>query len=510
MAVAHRRAFATARKAAGHTQESLAGMLHIDRSTVIRWEAGETTPVAYLWPKLAHSLGVSHERLQDLLAAPRRDEGPLSGVASVCAWIDTQTGWKAGTARGKVADRWSRLDVTTVYERSAHRTGTSREAVVRILAEYYGADALYRASFGGKNIVTTIATRPEWLNGAPTTAQYEATGDARRVSLDGTAARAAVERLAEGLVLDIRFTDAQIYRLLGIEDEAVFGPARFAEYAVTSDLLEAELADSLARNGKMPLRDRWLPDLASVFDLPGRLCAGGVATLCAFARPADARRPEPDYALVVQKRSGRVLNATGKLAVVPKGFHQPMTDPRADVAIEETVRRELEEELFARTDVDNTLGETRAADPMHPSRLSAPMRWLTEHDALRIEHTGVGINLVSGNYEFATLAVVDDPTFWTRYGGAIEANWEADGLQLHSTCNRAALAELVADESWSNEGLFALLQGVQHLSGRNRTCVRETPRSRRSPVDNELGIRTSGQSENTAAAEPELNPHGAS
>ncbi|WP_051111719.1 helix-turn-helix transcriptional regulator [Sciscionella marina] len=460
MAVAHRRAFATARKAAGHTQESLAGSLYVDRSTVIRWEAGETTPVAYLWPKLARTLGVSSDRLQDLLAAPNPDGRPLSGLASACAWIDAHAGWKPGTAGEKVADRRSRLDASSVYERSRRRSNMRRQAAAQALADYYGADALHTFHFGETELATTIATRPEWTDSAQRAARFDGLDDEHGLVLDGAAARVAVERLAEGLVLDVRFADAPIYRLLGIEGEPTFGLARFAEYALTTDLLEAELADCLAGHGTMPLRDRWLPDLAAMFDLRTRLCAGGVATLCAFARPADTRRSEPDYALVVQKRSGHVVNATGKLAVVPKGFHQPMTDPRADVAIEDTVRRELEEELFARADVDNTLGETRAADPMHPSRLSEPMRWLTEHNALRIEQTGFGINLVSGNYEFATLAVVDDPEFWTRYGGAIEANWEADGLRLYSTRDRAGLSELIGNDSWSNEGLHALLQGL--------------------------------------------------
>lgn len=64
----------TARKAAGYTQEGLAEALHVDRATVIRWEAGRHAPWPYMWPKLGKLLGVSRERLQELLAEEVRPD----------------------------------------------------------------------------------------------------------------------------------------------------------------------------------------------------------------------------------------------------------------------------------------------------------------------------------------------------------------------------------------------------------------------------------------------------
>ena len=93
------------------------------------------------------------------------------------------------------------------------------------------------------------------------------------------------------------------------------------------------------------------------------------------------------------------------------------------------------------------------------------MRWLLaeEPGALRMECTGFGLNLVSGNFEFGCLAVIDSDEFWGRFGGHIEANWESSALRQYSSLDGFSLAELAADDGWSNEGLFALAQGIRRL-----------------------------------------------
>jgi DNA-binding XRE family transcriptional regulator/tetratricopeptide (TPR) repeat protein len=70
MTASRRRGLASARKAAGYTQESLAFALDVDRTTVIRWEAGDNEPQPYLWPRLARLLRISPDQLRQLLALP--------------------------------------------------------------------------------------------------------------------------------------------------------------------------------------------------------------------------------------------------------------------------------------------------------------------------------------------------------------------------------------------------------------------------------------------------------
>jgi transcriptional regulator with XRE-family HTH domain len=64
-----RRELSQRRKAVGFTQESLAEYLGVERSTVIRWEAGGSEPLPSIRPNLARALQVSIDQLAELLTA---------------------------------------------------------------------------------------------------------------------------------------------------------------------------------------------------------------------------------------------------------------------------------------------------------------------------------------------------------------------------------------------------------------------------------------------------------
>jgi hypothetical protein len=405
-------------------------------------------------------------------------------IGSALDRLDQFAGWEPGAARRQVASRLARLDVRDLQDRANRQRRIAQGRMAEALGAYYQGGASGHGRYGalyGRDtaIVTSVLTHPGWLDlGRPLTEDSDQLtltsvpdGD---LSFDEQAASSAAQRLAETLAMGTRLVDMPLYRLLDIDISqgamvGSMGVTQFARYALTMDLLEAELIDALIagippRPGSLPLRDRYLPDLASVLDMTGRLCAGGMGALCAIARPASPYHGPADYVLLVQERSGDVINAAHRLAVIPKGFHQPMTDFRSDTRLGATLRREMEEELFGREDTDSTLIKPYPADPMHPMRLSEPMRWLMEGPGLlRLECTGFGLNLVSGNFEFASLIVVDAEDFWSRYGGQVEANWESMALRQYSSLDNESLAELVHDPAWSNEGLFALVQGLRRL-----------------------------------------------
>jgi tetratricopeptide (TPR) repeat protein/transcriptional regulator with XRE-family HTH domain len=67
--VARRQRLIQRRKALGLTQEALAELVAVGRSTVVRWERGESDPLPSVRLRLARALKVSADLLQDLLAA---------------------------------------------------------------------------------------------------------------------------------------------------------------------------------------------------------------------------------------------------------------------------------------------------------------------------------------------------------------------------------------------------------------------------------------------------------
>jgi tetratricopeptide (TPR) repeat protein/transcriptional regulator with XRE-family HTH domain len=79
---AKRRRLAQRRKAMGLTQEQLAERLGVERTTVVRWERGQTEPQPWVRPRLARALQASADRIEELLAA---DGAPASAPRRVAA-----------------------------------------------------------------------------------------------------------------------------------------------------------------------------------------------------------------------------------------------------------------------------------------------------------------------------------------------------------------------------------------------------------------------------------------
>jgi transcriptional regulator with XRE-family HTH domain len=86
--VVKRNRLAARRKAIGFSQEQLADRLRIDRSTVGRWESGETAPQPWVRTQLAKVLQVSADKLDELLAEGKPDS--LAEIVSDLSQVSAQ------------------------------------------------------------------------------------------------------------------------------------------------------------------------------------------------------------------------------------------------------------------------------------------------------------------------------------------------------------------------------------------------------------------------------------
>ncbi len=83
-----RHRFAVHRRALGYSQERLAEAIGVERTTVARWERGETDPQPWARPKIAEVLQISVEELDTILAHDRggsRDATMVPGVLSIAS-----------------------------------------------------------------------------------------------------------------------------------------------------------------------------------------------------------------------------------------------------------------------------------------------------------------------------------------------------------------------------------------------------------------------------------------
>lgn len=76
-----RDALARRRREVCKTQEGLAMEVGVQRSTVTRWEAGDTTPSLWARPRIANALDVTLDQLDELLGTEHqsRDDGRALG-----------------------------------------------------------------------------------------------------------------------------------------------------------------------------------------------------------------------------------------------------------------------------------------------------------------------------------------------------------------------------------------------------------------------------------------------
>lgn len=178
-----RRRFVQRRKALGFTQESLAAFLNVERSTVVRWEAGKSEPLAWLWPKLAAALKVTPEQLIDLLAGGSTD-APLEATVDNDGQVDDDVnrrgvlkvlGVGAASLGGVVSIRDLVLDAarsSAMLRASVETPGISRFAMADARQRLYRLATDYALTSDLALILNELVELRDELHTALTTRQH--------------------------------------------------------------------------------------------------------------------------------------------------------------------------------------------------------------------------------------------------------------------------------------------------------------------------------------------------
>jgi transcriptional regulator with XRE-family HTH domain len=477
------------RERRGMTKRALADAMAYDPSRISHIESGRQTPTEEFTRQAEEALqtGGALWACWEAIAAgrfglPARPPERELRTAPLIAWLadhSTATFQSLYSAVSSAVAHLEREPPSIRLGRDHSRRMVTRHQLAAVVASYYGTPGpggqLYRARVGSTRMLLSILTRPEWLDpgvtlgGESEAVRYVPPTTASGTHLGDDMVAAAVQRLASIETTTTVVVNNPLYRLLDVDLDtgalsATFTAIDFADHVLTTELMEEELISAAASStNALPLRDAYLPDTQAAFALGDRACIGGTASLLAVARRRGADR---DYVLFTQERSPNVINRAGRLAVIPKGFHQPTGEPASEARLSVTLQREFEEELLGRQDLEQVGPNARHhVDLLHAQLVTEPMAWLLDRPgSFRTECTGLGFNLVTGNYEFACLLVIEDDGWWDRYGHLVELNWEAERVHRHSTLDTAGLEALTTDPRWGNESLFSLLQGLRRLN----------------------------------------------
>ena len=258
---------------------------------------------------------------------------------------------------------------------------------------------------------------------------------------------------------DVGFTEDRL--------DVSFALNGFEAYRYSMGLLYEELEEVLRsgvayqeivdrRTGCLPLRTALLPDGHSLLDFSSRITAGGVHVLFAMAT-------DRGFVIPLQVRSNAVTEGGGMIGTVPIAFHQPLlSDAASEVALSQTVYRELFEELFGGREVRRGLESWRPKDWFFDE--CEQLGWLRANkESYVIEALGLTMNLLSGNYDFQVLFVVGDPEFHRRFGRTLRGSWETRRLAMVDSLDTEALREWLVKPNWADQSLPACVEGLVRL-----------------------------------------------
>ncbi|MGH3692402.1 MAG: helix-turn-helix transcriptional regulator [Pseudonocardiaceae bacterium] len=413
-----------ARKAAGHTQESLAAELHVDRSTVIRWEAGDHAPLPYLWPRLARLLSQSQEQLRELIGddpdiRPEADRPSFSVYESLPS-----------------------SDVTVARSQEAWRK-------VRSYLRRHGVDLAKRAARlydpAWRVSQTPTLALPGWLPSHPVPIASvmlkwipEPLGPVltgQEAELRAVLPLRAPRHAFPGYASAIRYLDPPSlfenrpsYRLLDVfwepsgQGTLQFGLATFFDKLDVAEALSHEFAAAVAEGFSSALPQLPFRALLSrPFDLSTRMATTSIDTLTLRRNTTDGSCTF----LLLDRDPAKVAVGGSEYGVIPAGEFQPASispnSTLADLNLWRNVVREYGEELLGQLEHDGSSGKplTYECWPFYHA-----MQRAREAGHLRAHVLGVVLHALSLNPSILTAVIIDDIVFDDLFRDLVAANGE--------------------------------------------------------------------------------------
>lgn len=438
-----RRELAQRRRAAGHTQETLAASLGVDVSTVRRWESGASSPTPQFLPLLGEQIGVGAGELDRLLGT----SGAETVLASQRRWLDERA---AAGARGRELNELA----AWLYPPVVHAPGGH------------------------------VLAPPGWLLDKPVEL-----GSVRLAWADGQSAAPPIgplhhvlpltdrgetypgySRAVRDLVRPRLFENRLSYRLLGVHDglELTFGTTSFFEVfdvkqAVAHELKAAWAADraSAPSWSDLPLRSA----IGDRFDPSALAMSPGISTLT-----IRRDRRGHDHRFVLHERDGgKVADGGGLCHVLPAGEFQPSSvapsDVRNDFSIWRNVMREYSEEFLGNPEHDGNIARPIDYAIDEPFRSFERARI---DGRFRMWHYGLVMEPLELGAGQLTVAVIDDAVFDEVFaarvaendegrlvaaGGAVDVPFTADAIRrLDPRLSSSALTLL--ELAWRDRALL--------------------------------------------------------
>ncbi|MGE5565445.1 MAG: hypothetical protein ACM3YN_04705 [Parcubacteria group bacterium] len=231
---------------------------------------------------------------------------------------------------------------------------------------------------------------------------------------------------------DSMLWNGHAYRLTGVHPAGkigqpprlTFGPGDYFGYLNTCEVLGMELAEKAVSGPalRVPQRLPWRGRLEDAFDFSNRCAVAGLNCLMAFTdyKP-NPGGPAKSVFLMHDRKGGPTVEAGDVRHVVPAGTFQSIADGDEehdrDFSISRTLARELFEEVFGMTEVEQQRGDL--VDPMAEEPYASALKVFRDKRHTRIYFLGLGLDPVTTKPELLFVAI----SSWRRL---VEAN----GLKL--------------------------------------------------------------------------------